>query len=144
MAIKQTLALIKPDVTSQGPEKIQSIVDNISARGFSVRAICETQWSPNQAEEFYSSLSSEPFFNDLITFMTSGNVVMLTLSGEEVIDAWKTEMGNVDPALAEPNTLRALHGTSVLHNAFHGSNDDTSAAEELAFFEANFITPNSQ
>lgn len=141
MAIKQTLALIKPDVTSQGQEKLNEVVAEISSRGFTIRTICEAQWTRAQAEEFYAALSGEPFFNDLIDFMTSNKVVMLRLEGEEVVDAWRAEIGSTDPLTADPGTLRAVYGTSIEQNAFHGSDSDASAVVELAFLDTHFINP---
>jgi len=90
--------------------------------------------SKEQAEGFYAVHKERPFFNDLTTYMASGQVVVLALEGENAIKVNRDLMGATDPKKAEAGTIRAAHGASIEANAVHGSDALETAQVEVAFF----------
>ena len=91
----------------------------------------------SKCEEFYAEHKERPFFGELVSFMTSGPVVLMALKGENAVTRNREIMGATDPKKAAPGTLRALYGDSVGENAVHGSDSPASAERELKiFFEA--------
>jgi nucleoside-diphosphate kinase len=132
MALEQTLSIIKPDAV--GKNHIGEIVAHFEEAGLSIVAMKMIHLSREQAEGFYAEHIGRPFFEGLMTFMTSGPVVVQVLSGENAIQRNRELMGATDPAKAEPGTLRARFGTIVSANAVHGSDSPVSAAREIAYF----------
>jgi nucleoside-diphosphate kinase len=130
--IEKTLGIIKPDAVKAG--HVKAIINRIEKEGFIVLNTKETQLTKAQAEEFYAIHKGKPFFDELVTYMTSGPVVAMDLQKENAIKAWRDLMGNTDPALAAPDTLRKLYGTSKGINSFHGSDAPETAHVELKFF----------
>ena len=87
-----------------------------------------------QARGFYAEHKERPFYNDLVSFMVSGPVVIMVLEGDNAIKKNREIMGATDPKKAKPGTLRALFANSVSSNAVHGSDSPESAKREIAFF----------
>jgi nucleoside-diphosphate kinase len=90
--------------------------------------------SREQAEGFYAVHKERPFFNDLVSYMTSGPVMVQALQGESAIDTNREIMGATNPADADPGTIRAEYAASIEENIVHGSDGPDTAAEEIAFF----------
>ena len=90
--------------------------------------------SKEQAQGFYAVHKERPFYNDLVTYMTSGPVVVSALSGEGAILKHREIMGATNPAEAEPGTIRADFAESIEENICHGSDAAETAAVEIAFF----------
>jgi len=90
--------------------------------------------SKSAAEGFYAVHRQRPFFESLTTFMSSGPVVILVLSGDDAIKRHRELMGATDPAKADPGTIRALHGTNIEFNAVHGSDSPETARFEIGYF----------
>ena len=86
------------------------------------------------AEGFYAVHRERPFFDSLTTFMSSGPAVVLALESLDAITRWRTLMGATDPAKADEGTLRRQFGSSIEHNATHGSDAPETAAFELGYF----------
>jgi len=89
-----------------------------------------------QAESFYGVHAARPFFRDLVTFMTSGPVVVQVLEGENAVARNREVMGATDPKKADPGTIRAQFAENIEANSVHGSDSPENAAIEIAYFFA--------
>ncbi|MBX3041886.1 MAG: nucleoside-diphosphate kinase [Bdellovibrionaceae bacterium] len=132
MGIEKTFSIIKPNAVKKGV--IGDIVKQFEDSGLRIAAMKLTSISKDKCELFYAEHKERPFFGELVSFMTSGPVVMMCLAGEGAILKNREIMGATDPKKANPGTLRAKHGDSVGENAVHGSDSPESAARELAIF----------
>ena len=132
MAIEQTLSIIKPDAVAKNV--IGEIISRFEKNGLQIIALKMMQLDRGQAEGFYAVHNGRPFFNDLISFMISGPVVVQVLEGESAISKNRELMGATNPADADPGTIRADFATTVDENAVHGSDAPETAAEEIKFF----------
>lgn len=132
MSVEQTLSIIKPD----GVQKnlIGEIVGRFEKAGLEILAARMIHLSREQAEEFYAVHKERPFFNDLVSYMTSGPVMVQALQGESAIDANRRIMGATNPADADPGTIRADFAASIEENIVHGSDGPDTALQEIAFF----------
>ncbi len=132
MSVEQTLSIIKPD----GVQKnlIGQIVGRFEKAGLEILAARMIHLSREQAEEFYAVHQERPFFNDLVSYMTSGPVMVQALQGESAIDANRQIMGATNPADADPGTIRADFAASIEENIVHGSDGPDTALQEIAFF----------
>jgi nucleoside-diphosphate kinase len=90
--------------------------------------------SREQAEGFYAEHKERPFFNALVSFMTSGPVMIQVLEGEDAVRKNREIMGATNPKDATAGTLRADYAASIDENAVHGSDAAASAAREIAYF----------
>ena len=127
-----TFAIIKPDAVRS--RVAGQIIQRIEAEGFQIRAMRLVSLSKREAEGFYAVHRERPFFPSLTTFMSSGPAIVLALEAPDAIKKWRTLMGATDPAKAEAATLRKQFGSSIEHNATHGSDAPETAAFELAYF----------
>ena len=132
MSVEQTLSIIKPD----GVQKnlIGEIVGRFEKAGLEILAARMIHLSREQADEFYAVHKERPFFNDLVSYMTSGPVMVQALQGESAIDANRQIMGATNPADADPGTIRADFAASIEQNIVHGSDGPDTALQEIAFF----------
>ena len=136
MAIEQTFSIIKPNAVKK--HKIGGVISKFESQGLQVAAAKLTVISKSKCEEFYAEHKARPFFGELVTFMTSGPVLLLVLSGEGAILKNRDIMGATDPKKAAAGTIRAEFGDNVGENAVHGSDSPESAKREIAlFFEKN-------
>ena len=132
MAIEQTFSIIKPDAVAKNA--IGEIVSRFEKNGLQVVASKMLHLSKEQAEGFYAVHKERPFYNNLVSFMISGPVVVQVLEGENAISKNRELMGATNPADADPGTIRADFATTVDENAVHGSDATETAAEEIKFF----------
>ena len=132
MAVEQTLSIIKPD----GVQKnlIGEIVGRFEKAGLEIVAARMIHLSKDQAEGFYAVHSERPFFNDLVSYMTSGPVFVSALSGDGAIAKHRGIMGATNPADADAGTIRADFAASIEENICHGSDAAETAAVEIAYF----------
>ncbi len=132
MAVEQTLSIIKPD----GVQKnlIGEIYGRFEAADLEIVAARMMHLTKEQAQGFYAVHSERPFFNDLVSYMTSGPVVVQALSGDDAIAKNREIMGATNPADADPGTIRADHAASIEENVVHGSDAAETAANEIAYF----------
>jgi nucleoside-diphosphate kinase len=132
MAVEQTLSIIKPD----GVQKnlIGEIYGRFEKAGLEIVAARMMHLSKEQAEGFYAVHSERPFFDDLVSYMTSGPVIVQTLSGENAIAIHREIMGATNPAEADAGTIRADFAASIEENICHGSDAAETAAVEIAYF----------
>jgi nucleoside-diphosphate kinase len=132
MAIERTLSIIKPDAVKKNV--IGQIYSRFEGAGLKVIAARMTWLSEQEAGQFYAVHKERPFFKDLVSFMTSGPVMIQALEGENAIAKNRELMGATDPKKAEPGTIRADFAESIDANAVHGSDAPETAAVEVAFF----------
>jgi nucleoside-diphosphate kinase len=132
MAIERTLSIIKPDAVAKNV--IGEIYTRFEKAGLKIVASRMIHLSQAQAEGFYAEHKERPFFGDLVSFMTSGPVVVQVLEGENAVLTHRDLMGATNPAEAAAGTIRADFAQSIDENAVHGSDSVESAAREVAYF----------
>jgi nucleoside-diphosphate kinase len=130
--MERTLCIVKPDgVEKQAAGKILSMIEDAGLRLVAVRMM---RLTPEQAGAFYAVHRERPFYDSLITFMTSGPVLAAVLEGQDAIARWRTLMGPTNSTDAPKGTIRGEFGTDVERNAVHGSDAPETAAVEVGFF----------
>lgn len=132
MAIQRTFSIVKPDAVAKNV--IGEIYSRFEKGGLRIVASKMLQLSREQAEGFYGVHKERPFFNDLVSFMISGPVMVQVLEGENAIARNRELMGATNPADADAGTIRADFAETVDENAVHGSDAPETAAEEIKFF----------
>ncbi|MBL8413476.1 MAG: nucleoside-diphosphate kinase [Propionivibrio sp.] len=132
MAIERTLSIIKPDAVAKNV--IGKIYSRFEDNGLKVIAAKLAWLSPQEAGEFYAVHKERPFYKDLVSFMTSGPVMIQALEGENAIAKNRELMGATDPKKADPGTIRADFAESIDANAVHGSDGPDTAKVEIGFF----------
>lgn len=132
MTKEQTLSIIKPDAVADN--HIGDILARFEKAGLKIVEARMMQLSKDQAEEFYGIHKERPFFNDLVSFMISGPVLVSVLEGEDAIKKNRDIMGATNPADAAPGTIRKDFAKSIDANAVHGSDATETAAVEIPFF----------
>lgn len=132
LSAEQTLSIIKPDAVQD--KLIGEILARFEDEDFSINAIKMTQLSKDEAAKFYAEHQGKPFFQDLITFMSSGPIVAVVLDGNDIIAKNRKLMGATDPSKAESDTIRGDLAESTTRNAVHGSDSAEAAKREIAFF----------
>jgi len=142
MAVEHTLSIIKPD----GVEKnlIGEIYSRFEKAGLRIVAARMLQLTKEQAEGFYAVHRERPFFNDLVSYMMSGPVMVQVLEGEGAIAKNREIMGATNPADADPGTIRADFAASIEENVVHGSDGADTAATEIAFFFPDGVCPRTR
>lgn len=134
MAVERTLSIIKPDAVAKNA--IGEIISRFEKAGLSVVAAKMVQLSEREAGGFYAEHKERPFFKDLVSFMTSGPVIVQVLQGDNAIAKNRELMGATDPKKADQGTIRADFAVSIDENAVHGSDSAESAAREISYFFA--------
>ncbi|WP_375596183.1 nucleoside-diphosphate kinase [Algihabitans albus] len=134
MAIERTFSIIKPDATRRNITG--KILDRLESAGLRVVAQKRLQLSKAEAEGFYAVHRDKPFFDDLVSFMISGPVVVQVLEGEGAIAKNREVMGATNPANAAAGTIRADFAESIEANSVHGSDGPDTAAQEISYFFA--------
>lgn len=138
MAKELTFSIIKPNAVKKGV--IGDIIETFEKNGLKIAAAKVSIISKEKCQEFYAEHKERPFFGELVSFMTSGPVVLMALSGENAVAKNREIMGATDPKKAAVGTIRAIYGDSVGENAVHGSDSLTSANREISlFFEKHEI-----
>jgi nucleoside-diphosphate kinase len=132
MATERTFSIIKPDATRRN--LTGAVTKMLEEAGLRVVASKRIQMTKEQAEGFYAVHKERPFFNDLVSFMISGPVVVQVLEGEDAVAANRKVMGATNPAQAEEGTIRKALAESIEANSVHGSDSAENAATEIAFF----------
>jgi len=135
MSVERTLSIIKPD----GVEKnlIGEIYSRFEKAGLQIIAARMLHLSREQAEGFYAVHKERPFYNDLVSYMRSGPVIVQVLEGEGAIDKNREIMGATNPDDADPGTIRKDFAASIEENVVHGSDGPETAAVEIEFFFGN-------
>ena len=129
---EKTLAIIKPDAVKK--KVVGKIIQRIEGEGFEISGLKMLHLTKEEAEGFYIVHRAKPFYASLTEFMSSGEIAVMILEGENAIEKWRKIMGVTDPALAEPGTIRHQYGFSVERNATHGSDAPQTAEWEINYF----------
>ncbi|MBA2482822.1 MAG: nucleoside-diphosphate kinase, partial [Nitrosomonas sp.] len=130
--LERTLSIIKPDAVAKNG--IGQIYARFESNGLKIIAARMMHLSQAEAEGFYAVHRERPFFKDLVSFMTSGPVIVQVLEGEGAIKKNRDLMGATDPRQAEKGTIRADFADSIDANAVHGSDAPETAAVEIFYF----------
>ena len=132
MATERTFSIIKPDATARN--LTGQIIARFEEAGLRIVASKRIHMTREQAEGFYAVHKDRPFFNDLVSFMISGPVVVQVLEGDNAIMHNREVMGATNPAEADAGTIRKDFAESIEANSVHGSDAPETAAEEIKFF----------
>ena len=130
MTSERTLSIIKPDATARN--LTGQIVARLEGAGLRVIAQKRVWWKKKDARKFYDIHKEQPFFKDLIGFMTSGPIVLQVLEGENAIAKNREVMGATNPVDAAPGTIRKDFAVSLQRNSVHGSDSTATAKREIA------------
>jgi len=132
MALERTFSIIKPDATRRNlTGKITAMLEDAGLRVIASKRLHMTK---EQAEGFYAVHKERPFFNDLVTFMISGPVVVQVLEGENAVAKNREVMGATNPANADEGTIRKTFAESIEANSVHGSDSLENAKIEIDYF----------
>lgn len=132
MSVEQTLILVKPDGVRRG--LVGEVISRIEARGYALRALELKSLERDDAERHYAEHTDEPFFGELVDFITGGPLVALVLEGHEAIKAARQAIGATNPIEAAPGSIRGDYGLEVQTNLVHGSDSVESATREIEIF----------
>ena len=132
MTIEQTLSIIKPDAVAKN--LIGEIYTRFEKANLKIVKAMMVHLTKEEAEGFYAVHKDRPFFNDLVTFMTSGPVMIQALEGENAVLKNRELMGATNPQEAEAGTIRADFADSIDANAVHGSDSLENAKIEIDYF----------
>ena len=132
MSIEQTLSIIKPDATSRNiTGQVNSIIEKSGLKIIGQKRIKLTK---ETAGKFYEVHKERPFFQDLVSFMVSGPVIVQVLQGENAVSLYRKIMGATNPEDAEVGTIRKEFALSIEANSVHGSDSIENAKKEISFF----------
>jgi len=134
MAVERTLSIVKPDGVRKNV--IGEVYRRFEQAGLKIVAARMMKLSQSQAEGFYAVHRDRPFFKDLVTYMTSGPVIVQVLEGDNAVAKHREIMGATDPKKAAPGTIRADLAESIEQNVVHGSDSLENAAREIGYFFA--------
>ena len=132
MTMEQTLSIIKPDAVAKNV--IGEIYTRFEKANLKIIKAMMVQLSKEEAEGFYAVHKERPFFNDLVTFMTSGPVMIQALEGDNAVLKNRELMGATNPKEADAGTIRADFADSIDANAVHGSDSLENAKIEIEYF----------
>jgi nucleoside-diphosphate kinase len=135
MTQERTLSIIKPDAV--GKNHVGEIIARFEKNGLKVIAAKMKQLSKQDAEGFYAVHKARPFFNDLVSFMITGPVLIMVLEGNNAIMKNRDIMGATDPKKAAPGTIRADFAKTIDENCVHGSDSPENAKTEIEYFFKN-------
>ena len=136
MSTEKTLILVKPDGVRRG--LVGEVISRIETKGYAIDALRMLQADSALLEKHYAEHVGKPFYEPLVEFMMSGQIVAIVASGNRVIEGFRSLAGATDPTVAAPGTIRGDlardQGTKVMQNLVHGSDSPESAAREIQIF----------
>jgi nucleoside-diphosphate kinase len=130
--VERTLVLIKPDGVQR--QLIGPIITRLEGRGLKIVALKLIQVSQDLARRHYAIPEGKPFFEPLISYITSAPVVAMVVEGPRAIEATRNTMGATNPVNATPGTIRADYALEIGRNLVHGSDGAETAAAEIALW----------
>ncbi len=133
--MERTLVLAKPDAVQRG--LVGEIIGRFEKRGLRLLAIKMLNIDNDLARRHYAVHEGKPFFDNLITYITSGPVVAMVIAGDRAIDTVRAVMGATDPVKAAPGTIRADFAIEMDRNLVHGSDSPENAQKEICLFFEN-------
>ena len=131
----KTFAIIKPDAVKNG--YLGKIIDMIIKNDFNILNARLMNMDKSQAEGFYEVHRERPFFNDLVSFMCSGQCMVIELQKDNAVTEWRKLIGATDPSEADEGTIRKIFAESKEKNSVHGSDSDDNAKIEINYFFTN-------
>ena len=132
MTNNRTFTMLKPDSIEKG--NIGPILEKITASGFRIVAMKLTQLTIPDAQAFYAVHKDRPFFEDLVSYMTSGPIVAAILEKDNAVEDFRTLIGATNPAEAAEGTIRKMFAESISQNAVHGSDMDFYRIDLFDYF----------
>jgi nucleoside-diphosphate kinase len=132
VAEEETLVIVKPDGFRR--RLTGEILARIERKGLRIAEMRSMRIDRELAERHYDEHREKPFFGELVEFITSGDVVVARVVGEQAVPVVRTLMGPTDPASAPPGTIRGDFGVLITENLVHGSDSPESAKRELDLF----------
>src|SRR5688500_16573877 len=132
MTKEKTLIIIKPSLPQ--PNSIGEIIDQLEKKNWQIVGLKMMQLTSRTAEIFYQEHQNKLFFRELVEFISSSPVVIICLTGNNVVQLSRELIGSTDPKVAQEGTLRKKYGTSIQTNAIHGSDSPQAAAREIKIF----------
>ncbi len=130
--VERTFALLKPDAVQRG--LVGEILARFERRGLKVVGLKLMRVSRSLAESYYAEHKGKPFYEPLMSYITSGPVVAMVLEGDGAQAIVRKMMGKTNSAEAEPGTIRGDYALTIGRNVIHGSDSLESAKREIAFF----------
>jgi len=126
--VDQTLIVIKPDGFVR--RLTGRIISKFEEKGFEIKKIKALRFTKQQAEEFYGVHINKPFFNELVSFISSGSVVAMILEGDNAIEVVRVMIGSTDSSKASPGSIRGDYGLGLTANVIHASDSVESFIKE--------------
>ena len=126
---EQTLIIIKPDAVKRN--LAEEILSRFEKKEFSISKLKTFNFTVEMAEQFYSAHSSKPFFDELVSFITSGKVTAAIIEGDNAINMTREIIGKTNPKEASPGTIRGDFGNGILENSIHASDSRESFDKEV-------------
>ena len=133
--MEQSLIILKPDAVQRG--LVSTILGRIEQRGLRVVGLKLMQVTEELARKHYAEHEGKSFFGSLIEYITSGPVVVIVVTGNNVIETVRTMVGATNPVKAAPGTIRGDFGLEIGRNLIHASDSPESGARETAIFFAS-------
>lgn len=131
---QQTLILLKPDAVQR--RLVGDLIARFERKGLRLAALKLVQAPRELAEKHYAVHKGKPFYESLLTFLTSGPTVAMVWEGREAVAVGRSLMGMTDGAKAPPGTIRGDFALSVQNNLVHGSDSPENAALEIGLWFA--------
>jgi len=135
-SMQRTLVLVKPDGVRRG--LVGEVLRRIEAKGYTLVALDLRAVARETLEQHYAEHLGKPFYEGLLTFMSSGPVAAVVVEGHRVVEGFRSLSGATEPTLAAPGTIRGdlgrEWGTPAQQNIVHGSDSPESAAREIAIW----------
>jgi nucleoside-diphosphate kinase len=132
MAVERTLVLVKPDGVAR--RLIGEVIARIERKGLDITAMELCTMDLGTARQHYAEHEGKPFFDELVSFITSGPLVAMKVEGEQAVTAVRTLIGPTDPVKAQPGTIRGDFALDIGQNLVHGSDSPESGERELKLF----------
>jgi nucleoside-diphosphate kinase len=141
MAVERTLIVVKPDGVRRG--LVGEVISRFERKGFRIVSLKMLRMTREKAEEFYSVHRGKHFFNDLVSFITSGPVVAMIIEGDSAIEVARLMIGSTDGRKAAPGTIRGDYSLSIQENVVHASDSRESFEREyrIIFSEEEIVGP---
>ncbi len=130
--MERTLILVKPDAFARN--LTGEIIARFERKGLRLAALKQMTMTRELAERHYAEHEGKPFFEELVTFITSGPLVAMVLEGEHAVEAARQVIGATNPLQATTGSIRGDYAIAVGQNMVHGSDSTESAAREVALF----------
>jgi nucleoside-diphosphate kinase len=130
--MERTLILVKPDAFSRN--LTGEIITRFERKGLRLVALQQLTMTRDMAERHYAEHEGKPFFEELVTFITSGPLVAMALEGEQAVSAARQVIGATNPIEASPGSIRGDYAIEVGQNMVHGSDSPESGVRELGLF----------